>query len=285
MKSLLRTFPWLYNILRVIKGSLHIILIDYKYRSEPRWGHGKPTHPLLYEIIDRNRNEYRDTLESFVHLQEYFCNIPIRTDDKESAEWSNVYFSPLDSLVLYSLVTLGKPRTYFEIGSGNSTKFVRRAINDHQLSTRIISVDPTPRVEIDDICDEVIRAPLDEVGLEHFLELESGDVLFLDGSHCCFMNSDVTIFFVDILPRLKPGILVHIHDVTLPNDYPVDYHWSEQYLLAAYLLARGKIFDIVFANYFVRNDKELSSILNDTWVSIGLEPGNTGGLSFWIKTK
>lgn len=264
---------------------MHIILIDYKFKSEPRWGHGKPTHPLLYEIIGRNRDEYRDSLEKFVLLQDYFCRIPIKTDDNENAEWSNVYFSPLDSLVLYSFVTLRKPRIYFEIGSGNSTKFVRRAINDHQLSTKIISVDPTPREEIDELCDKVIRAPLDEIELEHFLELEAGDVLFLDGSHCCFMNSDVTIFFLDVLPRLKPGILVHIHDITLPNDYPVDFHWSEQYLLAAYLLARGNVFEIVFANYFVRNDRELSSMLNDTWKAIGLEPDKAGGLSFWIETK
>jgi hypothetical protein len=51
------------------------------------------------------------------------------------------------------------------------------------------------------------------------------------------------------------------------------------------LLARGNIFDIVFASYFVRNDKELSSMLIDTWKSIGLEPAETGGLSFWIRTK
>tara|TARA_Y100000031_G_scaffold44649_1_gene51095 strand:+ start:515 stop:1384 length:870 start_codon:yes stop_codon:yes gene_type:complete len=284
MKSFLRKFTFFYKILKVIKGSQHIILIDYKYRSEPRWGHGKPSHPLLYEIINKNRNEYKEVLKSFLNFNEFFRKIPIKSDSNQSAEWGNTYFKPLDSLVLYSLVALKRPQTYLEIGSGNTTKFVRQAINDHHLNTNIISVDPTPRAEVDDLCDKIVRKQLDKIELELFLELKPGDFLSLDGSHCCFMNSDVTIFFIDILPRLKPNIFVHIHDITLPNDYPIDYHWSEQYLLAAYILAKGNLFDIFFPNYFVRNDNELSSILKDTWLSIGLDPGKIGGVSFWIKT-
>src|SRR5690606_30946570 len=96
--------------------------------------------------------------------------------------------------------------------------------------------------EIDMICDNVFREPLEDVGLEIFDALGAGDILYIDNSHRAFMNSDVTVVFLDILPRLKPGVLVQIHDVTLPYDYPevwIDRHYSEQYLLAAWLLARG----------------------------------------------
>jgi hypothetical protein len=122
----------------------------------------------------------------------------------------------------------------------HSTKFARRAIRDHGLPTRIVSIDPDPRDEIDALCDTAIRESLEQIDLNVVDELERGDIVFIDGSHHCFMNSDVTVFFLDILPRLKPGTLVQFHDLMLPYDYPLEWierYYSEQYLLAAYLQA------------------------------------------------
>src|SRR5262245_52540208 len=106
------------------------------------------------------------------------------------------------------------------IGSGHSTKFARRAVVDYGLPTQITSIDPHPRAEIDALCHRTIRKPLEETDLNVFDELEPGDVVFFDGSHQYFMNSDVTVFFLDVPPRLKPGTLVQVHDNTLPYDYP-----------------------------------------------------------------
>ena len=108
------------------------------------------------------------------------------------------------------------------------------------FETRIVSIDPQPRAEVDELCDRVLRVPLEAADLSVFDELSDGDVLFFDGSHRTFMNSDATVFFLEVLPRLADGVLVGVHDVFLPYDYPRDFadrYYSEQYLLAAHLIA------------------------------------------------
>jgi len=261
--------------------------LEYPVKLEPRYGYGKAPHAKLYEIINRNRTAYKRTLESFLIFKGDFLGIALETPP-ESHEpcWFNNWLGALDSVALFSLLCLHNPKNYFEIGSGWSTKFARKAITDHKLRTRIVSLDPYPRAEIDTLCDNVIREPLEDTDLSTFDKLEPGDMLFVDGSHHCCMNSDVAVFFLDVLPRLKPGIFVEFHDVFLPYDYPTGWksYYSEQYLLAVYILAESNKFDIVLPNAFTTNDAELSSILNPVW-----DATNTRelieGLSFWIQTR
>ena len=134
--------------------------------------------------------------------------------------WSNGWFQGLDALALYCFIADGRPRRYIEVGSGNSTKFARRAIVDHSLDTTITSIDPEPRAEIDDLCDRVVRSPLEDVDLSVFSALDEGDIVFIDASHQCLQNNDVTTFFLDVLPQLSAGVLVQLHDIFLPWDYP-----------------------------------------------------------------
>ena len=190
-------------------------------------------------------------------------------------------------MALYAFLARHNPKRYIEVGSGNSTKFARRAIVDHQLDTRIISIDPHPRAEVDGLCDEVIRAPVEDVAAATFDILDAGDVLFIDSSHRTLMNSDVTMLFLDVLPRLKPGVLVQVHDVTLPGDYPAQWsgrHYSEQYLLAAYLLGRGPLLDIVLPCAFVSDDPELHGILAPVWSAEWMKDAEPYGCSFWFRT-
>jgi hypothetical protein len=77
-------------------------------------------------------------------------------------------------------------------------------------------LDPEPRAQIDALCDTSIRRRLEDCDLSMFDQLEAGDILFFDGSHRVFTNSDVTVFFLELMPRLKPGVIVHIHDIFLP---------------------------------------------------------------------
>jgi glycosyltransferase involved in cell wall biosynthesis/2-polyprenyl-3-methyl-5-hydroxy-6-metoxy-1,4-benzoquinol methylase/predicted nucleic acid-binding Zn-ribbon protein len=265
------------------------ILLDYPIKPTPRYGYGKPLHPILYEIIDRTSVTYKKYLRSFLSLKEYFLKIPVRNSKTpEEPCWFNGLLPGLDSVALYSFLYLNNPKRYFEIGSGFSTKFARRAILDHNLSTKITSIDPHPRAEIDSICDTVIRQPLEDVDLGVFDELEAGDILFVDGSHRCFMNSDVTVVFLDILPRLKSGVFVEFHDILLPYDYPPgweEFYYSEQYLLAVYILAEGNRFNIVLPNTFISNDPELSHILNPLWDDPKMKGAERHGVSFWIETK
>ena len=105
------------------------------------------------------------------------------------------------------------------------------------------------------------------------------------------MNSDVTVFFIDILPRIKPGVIIHIHDITLPYDYPDSYkewYWNEQYLLAVYLAASiENIVPLLPTAYICRNEK-LRAMITTNLFSLGNAQRDEswfGGGSFWFTKK
>ena len=138
------------------------------------------------------------------------------------------------------------------------------------------------------MCDEIIRKPVEEIDIQVFDRLNTNDIVYIDSSHRVFMNSDVTTMFLDVIPRLKQGVLVEIHDVTLPYDYAtewIDMYYSEQYLLATYLLAKGNMFDIILPNTFISHDNELSSILAPLWEAKEMKNVEKHGCSFWIRMR
>jgi hypothetical protein len=277
---------WLLRETHRLLRTRQVILLEFPVASRPRWGHGHPPHPELYEVLNRERGQFAEALRGFLALRDSFQPIEAHAPrDSAQPNWINGYLPRLDAVALYGLLVKHNPVRYVEIGSGHSTKFARRAIQDHGLQTSITSIDPAPRAQIDELADEVIRRPLEDLDLAPLRSLEAGDMLFYDGSHRCLMNSDVTVFFLEVLPRLNPGVLVHIHDITLPWDYPPGYvrrYYSEQYLLAAYLLAREAPFEIVLANAFICQDAELSAIMEPLWRMIQLD--RPGGCSFWVRT-
>jgi predicted O-methyltransferase YrrM len=259
------------------------INLDYEINPKPRWGFGKPVHREINDILSKGDEFYKKMLESFLQFKERLTKIDLEQQNDIEPAWNAGSIPGLDIISLYSFVSLFKPKTYLEIGSGNSTKFARRAIKDDNLQTNIISIDPQPRREIDAICDEIYRCPLEDVDLSVFDRLERNDIVFFDGSHRSFQNSDVTTFFIDILPRLKSGVLVEIHDIFLPFDYSpewADKCYSEQYLLACYLLGKTNMFAIVLPNMYVSNKKELKTILGPIWQDIPATERHGG--SFWL---
>jgi hypothetical protein len=286
----LEKYPLLSGCILTLLKKAHPIFLEYPVELRPRYGYGKPPHQNLHEIINRNRNVYKDYLVSFLKYKDYFTQIPKVENNRCSTKpaWINIWLPALDSVSIYGFLCLKNPHRYFEIGSGNSTKFARQAINNHNLKTRITSFDPHPRAEIDSICDKIIRQPVESVDLTIFDELEEGDILFVDNSHRTFMNSDTTVVFLDILPKLKKGVLVEFHDISLPFDYPPAWskrYYNEQYLLAAYLLAEGTKFEIILPNAFISNDSELNKIMSPLWENPKMKGVQTHGGSFWISMK
>ncbi len=277
----------LYNIPRLLKG-YYPIFLDYPFVPAPRYGYGKPPHQKLYQLFSAGRSGFIATLKQFRAFDSHLLQIPLRAP-KESGEpcWINKWLDGLDTLALYGFVASKRPGQYLEIGSGYSTKVVRRAIQDHKLPTKITSIDPSPRTEIDALCDEIVRKQLQDVDLKRFESLKPGDILFMDGSHRCFMNSDVSVFFLDILPNLAPGVLVHIHDIDLPYDYMPErseWYYSEQYLLATSLLAGHKNFKIVLPNAFISRENDCLQPLESLWANHGLAGVPPRGVSFWLQT-
>jgi hypothetical protein len=261
------------------------MLVDLDYLGEAKPRYDKAPHELLWRIVSAGRARYANRLQGIARLPNAYRDIPLNSDGTSGPYWSNGFFSPLDAIVLTGMIRDLRPSLYLEIGSGNSTKFARRAVRLYSPSTKVVSIDPEPRAEVDAICDEVIRQPLEALDLAIFDRLQPGDFLFVDNSHRCLMNSDVTVTFLEVLPRLRTGVVVHIHDVFLPWDYPeawVGRYYSEQYLLACWLLA-GQRFQIELPNTFISLDSELSSILGDVWPFV-VSPRREG-CSFWLTVR
>ena len=171
-----------------------VISLDYAVHPRARWGNawGLPAHDILEKIIYRNDKSIILTLETIAGYREALRNIPVRApEDHDDPRWINGWLPGLDGAALYALVRERRPAVYWEVGSGNSTRFVRQAIIDGNLPTRIISIDPSPRAEIARLCDEVLRAPLEDT-CALWARICSGDICFIDCSHRAFQNSDVT---------------------------------------------------------------------------------------------
>ena len=201
--------------------------------------------------------------------------------------WLNDALPAFDAVSLYYFVAEAKPRNLIEVGSGYSTKFIRRAIRDHRLRTTVVTIDPGARPIVDRICERVIRRPAEDVDSTVFDQLQPGDLLFIDSSHRVLQNSDVTVLFLEVIPRLPPGVLVHVHDITLPYDYgseTLDRFYSEQYILAAYLLAEGHHLRVLLPNLFISYDEELRSILDPIWTLPHLRRVDHRGAAFWFET-
>ncbi len=268
--------------------SIHNIPLLYPVHPRVRWGWGKPAHPLLEKILEKDFTSYDKWLDEILSLQQDLLDIPLNqpTDDLKIPHWNNDYFTGLDGLMLYTLLRKTNPALYIEIGSGHSTRFVRQAIQDGTLQTRIVSIDPQPRAEIDAICDEVIRQPVECLDLSVFQRLDKNDILFVDGSHYVFMNTDTVVMFLEVFPNLKSGVLYGIHDICLPYDYPQPlhgFHFSEQYLLAAALLAGDGYGQIVFPTAFLTQSPQVQERLKPLWEN-ERNPGiPQHGSAFWLR--
>jgi len=261
--------------------------LDYGFIPKPRYGHGRATHKRLAQLIESRRESYRLALTSILEFKESFLKIPVHpSSDPIQPSWFNGWLPSLDTMMLYAFLAQKNPRHYVEIGSGNSTKFARRAIEDQGLRTHIVSVDPAPRSECDVLCDLIIREPFENLDPTLILEMiEPGDIVFLDGSHRSFMNTDTTAFFLDVMPELPKRTLVQVHDIQLPSDYGPDlsgHFYNEQYLLACWLLA-GDTYEVVAPNCFITGDNELHDVLNEIWLDPALAGAEDSGVSFWLQ--
>lgn len=199
--------------------------------------------PLVKRAMDAHLGRMRQAAEQvqpFIFAPE-LDSVPEQKVDDVTPYWGNAYFHPGDARLAYAVVARHRPSLIVEIGCGNSTKFMRRAVRDHRTGTRIVCIDPDPREDVTGVADEFIRASMPTVDLAVFDALRPGDVLFMDGSHLVMNGSDCVQFFLNVLPSLPPGVWVHLHDIFLPYDYPyqlfLDCKSNEQYMLAVLLLS------------------------------------------------
>ena len=250
----------------------------------PRWGYGKPPHPEILALLESGRSEYAQVLGAVDSFIEHLEAIPISPTDSVHPAWKQAWLPPLDAALIYTAIRARKPVRVIEVGSGWSTRFAAQAIKDGGLTTELISIDPAPRAEISALGTTTFTQPLETLDLSVFETLERGDVVFIDCSHRVFTNSDVTVFFLEVLPRLAAGVLVGIHDILWPLDYApgwAGYHFSEQYILGAYLLARAPWLSVAFPAFFAAGCPELLSA-SKLGAFIAEHELPAWGTSFWL---
>lgn len=252
-----------------------------------RFGWGNPPNPHLLELISSHTTRY---MAAFDLIDKYGDDLrAISQNHVPDTEpmWDQIWFTGIDASCLYAFVRERRPRRYVEIGSGFSTLFAARAVRDGLLDTRILAVDPEPRTEVEAVCDEIVRARFQDVDPARVTDLRAGDVLVVDSSHYAFMNSDVVAFFLDVLPALPEGVLVGVHDVFLPDDYPwwlADRWYGEQYVLAGWLLGRRDTTSIVLATHFAVTYQPTRARAEETWSHMALKSTFPYGSCFWFET-
>ncbi len=180
------------------------------------------------------------------------------TADPGQFYFRNTFYEGLDAETLYAMVRRFAPRRVLELGSGLSTLVIARARARNGAAGPVGHdvYDPFSRPELRPAFDAVCRlhpVSATDVPLREFAGLQAGDILFVDTTHTVKIGSDVNRVVLDVLPLLAPGVIVHVHDIYLPYEYPVrfftelGFSWAEQYLLQAFL-ALNPEFEILFAN-------------------------------------
>lgn len=271
------------------------IALDYPVTQKPRYGYKVAPPAQIQALIAGERKRHVDFLRALPALGAIANRIGYDAADVGTAEpfWNSGWLPPGDGAALLHYIVTLKPKIFLEIGSGNSTKFARHAIRSANVGTTIISIDPEPRAEIDEICDQVIRKGLQDADLAIFDELQAGDILFFDGSHRLFTDSDVAVFFLEVMPRLQAGVIVHIHDIFWPRDYPPSWghrYYSEQYMVGQLLILAGDKLQLLLANAYIDQDPELRALATemipaDASRINGLQPGGIWATGLWLELK
>ena len=272
-----------------VAGGGRLIITEYPYRPRRRDIEASAFGLQFAAQLQAEEESFAAQLQALSIHADALSRIPRDETDPVRPFWANSWFPPLDAAVLYGLIATRAPKRYVEVGSGISTRFARQAIRDNSLETRIVSIDPHPRSEIDQICDEVLKLPMEKVGRDFWEALGADDIFFVDNSHRSFQNSDVTVFFTEVLPALPSGTLWGLHDITLPWDYPAAWRscfYNEQYLLAAYLAGGAARDETTLPLAWISNTPTLHNILGALWRHEQLFEGiGKSGSAFWMQRR
>jgi hypothetical protein len=231
-------------------------------------------------------------LELLQHLRPYVEDIhyPVaQPADPKTYFYQNDQFPVLDAEVLFCLLRHFKPQRMIEVGAGFSSLITAQVNRDFLHNKLHFScIEPYPRQFLIDGVDgisELVVHKVWDVPLSYFNTLEDGDILFIDSSHVSKVGSDVNYLFFEVLPRLNKGVLVHIHDIFLPDEYPKTWvigegrHWNEQYLTRAFLEFNAS-FEVLWGAHFMAkyHGKEVQRVFTRF-------PRLGGGGSLWLRRK
>jgi hypothetical protein len=226
-------------------------------------------------------------------LKSFSCRAELETISAAAAgersfDPDNAAFGAGDAEFLYNLIRLKKPARIFEIGSGHSTLLAMEAVRENKkenpgYSCKHLCIEPFEQPWLEETGVVVVRRRVEELGVALFSELEKDDLLFIDSSHVIRPQGDVLFEYLELLPTLKAGVIVHIHDIFSPRDYPKAWVrdevrlWNEQYLLEAFLTGNTQWKVLAALNHLHHNNfAQLSA--TSPYLTRDCEPG-----SFYIQ--
>jgi predicted O-methyltransferase YrrM len=200
----------------------------------------------------------------------------------------NNRFQHGDAVVLYAMIRHFRPRRIIEVGSGFSSALMLDTNDRHgDLRMDLCFIEPYPDrlksllKEDDSTSTRLITAPVQEIPLAEFDALDQNDILFIDSSHVAKAGSDVNYLFFSVLPRLRHGVLIHIHDIFYPFEYPLTWlregrAWNELYFLRAFL-QYNPAFEIIFFNSYLGHQSP--ELIKEHLPLMGVNPGG----SIWLR--
>ena len=295
---------------------MHMLLIvgrnvlgDFALRSRLFEGaekmglHVLPAHfyspvPILSELEDSAWQPYdltgldwrpEEQRELLMRLGRWASEVQEFSHDRPSSNgrffFNNSAISPFDAAVYYAMLRELKPRRVLEVGGGYSTMLAAEAARRNG-STVLDCIEPYPMDDLRRLpgLRRLLERGVQTVPIEEFTTLEAGDVLFIDCSHVSKIGSDVNHLVLRVLPRLAPGVIVHIHDMFVPQEYPkrwvkdLQLFWSEQYVVHAFLLFNSE-YRVLLANYF------MGTTFRDVVAQAFPLAATTDGVSLWLQRK
>jgi hypothetical protein len=210
--------------------------------------------------IDLNHSKQLELVKQF---ENYYAEIPFSANKTDGFRYyfENVFYSYCDGINLYSVMRHFKPNNIIEVGSGYTSALMLDVNNkffDNKI--KLSFIEPyTERLDslltdADQKNTEILRKPVQKIAPEYFDKLGANDILFIDSTHVSKTGSDVNYLFFEILPRLASGVIVHVHDVYYPFEYPEEMinrgiFWNEDYLLRAFLTNNNQFEILLFADY------------------------------------
>lgn len=256
-------------------------LIPYRYAATLPQAGERPAYAAIEEIFSECRGGFTDILRAMETFRAPL--LQIGDAPAPAPRWQQDWFPRLDGAAAYTMVRTLAPARIVEVGSGHSTRFFARAIADGSLDTQITAIDPAPRAPLEGLdCIRLDRRTVHDAGLEPFARLAAGDILAIDSSHILMPGSDVDLLVNHVLPNVPAGVVVHIHDIFLPDDYPAVWAWrgyNEQLGVAAMLT--GGRWQPLFASHFVAT--RMAAMIEDGL--LGQVPLLKGAFesSLWLK--
>lgn len=236
--------------------------------------------------IDLNADGQRALVKA---LSGYFADVPTGPREGRRYRPENNMYGLADAAVYHGMLRHFTPRRVVEVGSGYSSAIALDTADRHLPDIEFTFIEPYPErllgllTEADKERCTLLRTPVQDAGLEPYATLAAGDFLFIDSTHVSKAGSDVNFLFFEVLPRLAEGVIVHVHDVLWPFEYPTPWlregrGWTEAYLLRAFLTHNSAFGIELFNSWIWQREAALAAELLPA--AAGQQPGG-----IWLRKR